>query len=394
MTHRIKVGDPATSSLSSCLRSFPGGFSLITETGLLRPYLVSHEGQQQGSGGAGSATVVAAAPLRLCAVLPEGSFPLDKDIPFDHAWSSDGRLLVVLRRASFTTFWRESGECPAGSSEGGRCGDGTDRSAATLTPSLGLVEQCTTSTRSEGKVAACCLLGETEALSRGGNISGVSSGEKHDVLKYFIAIGGTFGIECYSLEATPTPHVDADPPTMKHDKQRQQQQLQQQHQLHQHKQQRKQRQKASGRKSQVKKANGQGVQRSEAISRDVQRCIAVTGTGSATVCRQLTTLFYGYRVVSITISPDSALMAAAAMTGHVKVWDINLIGPLPSSSTPPERNKGSRAGRRGGRLKNESNDASQGMRTRQYGRDSDASEIWGETVGVTVGNSAFLFRHM
>lgn len=387
MTHRIKVGDPATSSLSSCLRSFPGGFSLITETGLLRPYLVSHEGQQQGSGGAGSATVIAATPLRLSAAPPEGSFPLDKDIPFDHAWSSDGRLLVVLRWSNFTAFWRESWECLAGSTEGGKCRDGADRSAAILTPSLGLVEQCTTSTRSEGKVVACCLLGETKASSRGGNLSGLSSGEKHNALKYLIAIGGTFGIDCYSLEATPTPpQVDADPHTRKHDRQRQHQQLQ-------HKQQRKQRQKASSRKSQVK-TNGLDVKRSEAIPCDVQRHIAVTGKGFTTGCQHLTSLFYGYRVVSITISPDSALMAAAAMTGHVKVWDIKLIGPVPPSPTPPERNKGSMVGRRDGRWKNDSNIPSQGIQTRQYGRDSDVSEIWGETVGVIVCDSVFLFRQM
>ncbi|CAM9732968.1 unnamed protein product, partial [Ectocarpus fasciculatus] len=113
---QLVVGDPASSSLSSCLCAFPGGFSLLTERGLLRPYLVSGTaaglaGTTRGSAAstpcpAADEVVVAAAPVRLSE--HSGAFPAGKDVPVDHAWSHDGALVVVLRRSGYTAYWRDA----------------------------------------------------------------------------------------------------------------------------------------------------------------------------------------------------------------------------------------------------------------------------------------------
>ena len=380
MTNRIRVGDPAASSLSSCLRTFPGGFSLIAESGQLRSYLVAHEEQQQHPACSGSAKVVAAAPVRLCRHQPQGSFPLDKDIPVDHNWSNDGRLLVVLRRASFTAYWRQVTNCASGTSEVDRHTQRRAKSAASLgelAPSMGLVELCTGSNGFEGSVVACCLLNVGADGLRVRSPPADSFKENSNGSNYLIAVGGTFGIECHHLEAPPPVRlVDADAPDKTHENRKQEHRQQQQRQKPRRKQ-----QKSAARKVQVEKANGHGACHGEASSSGVQQRIVATGTGPATGCRQLTSLFHGYQVVSIAISPDSGLMAAAAMTGHVKVWNVNLVGP-----SPPGRKKEPAAERGQRGWKNGSDGASEVMQPPRYGQGSDASELWGEAVRTVVAS--------
>ncbi|CAN0041187.1 unnamed protein product, partial [Ectocarpus fasciculatus] len=52
-------------------------------------------------------------------------------------------------------------------------------------------------------------------------------------------------------------------------------------------------------------------------------------------------IFQGYQVVALAFSPDSSLVAAAAMTGHVKVWEVAAVVAAPiSPPLPPQQNNG------------------------------------------------------
>lgn len=350
--NQIDVGDPAASSLSSCLCAFPGGFSLLTETGLLRPFLVSDVSQE---GSAAEAPVVAAAtPVGLSKLPPEGSFPVDADVPVDHAWSQDGQVLVVLRRSSYTAYAREldnsllsQRRCPSAdehAEDSSRAEASSRTRPGSAAPSLGLVEAHVGCNAFDGKVVACCLLGEPSATagrsgvgSGGGKCgSGSGSGSRQT---YLIAVGGTSGIECHELELS-------------------------------------RRQEESG--------SGERKRAGNATEDEGKP----TGARGAT-CRPLTNAFQGYLVVALAFSPDSGLMAAAAMTGHVKVWDVAALAVAApprqsiSGSGIPAR-KEPREAARGGRgrgKKKTFDEAFRAIRTRP-GRteSSDLPALWGLAV--------------
>lgn len=347
LMNQIDVGDPAASSLSSCLCAFPGGFSLLTETGLLRPFLVSNASQE---GSAAEATVLAAAtPVCLSKLSPEGSFPAGADIPVDHAWSRDGHVLVVLRRSSFAAYARDlssslrlsqrrlcADECAEGSNQAGGSSRTRPGSAAL---SLTLVEAHVGSNGFGGKVVACCLLGASAAAARSsacseGGECGIGSGQT-----YLIAVGGTSGVECHALELRRRGEFG----------------------------------------SEERKRTSRGGDATE----DEGKPVVAPGA----TCRPLTNVFQGYLVVALAFSPDSGLMAAASMTGHVKVWDVAaLAAPARPPQQPSRQSNGiparkEPAAARGGGKKRGSGEAVRSVGPRP-GRNepSDLSALWGLAV--------------
>lgn len=356
LMNQIDVGDPAASSLTSSLCAFPGGFSLLTETGLLRPFLVSHVSEE---GSAAAATVVAAAtPVGLSKPSPEGSFPVDADIPVDHAWSQDGQVLVVLCRSTYAAYARELDKT-VGSQRRRPCADehteeDSSRAEASsgtrpgnTTPSLGLVEAYVGSNAFDGKVVACCLLAassptaERRGVGSEGGKRGSGSGSGQT---YLIAVGGTSGIECHVLE--------------------------------------------------LKRHEESGSEERKCAGKAVEEEAAPTAAAPRATCRPLTSVFQGYLVVALAFSPDSGLMAAAAMTGHVKVWDVAALAapPPPPPQQPPRQSnnrgipsrKEPREAARGGRgrgKKKSFDEAFRAIRT-QPGRveSSDLPALWGLAV--------------
>lgn len=367
--NQIDVGDPAASSLSSCLCAFPGGFSLLTETGLLRPFLVSNVPQE---GSAAEATVVAAAatPVRLSTPSPEGSFPAGEDVPVDHAWSQDGQVLVVLRRSGYRAYRRaarELGNSPLsqrrppfadkrGEDSGSRAEDSSRTRPGSAAASLGLAEAYVGSNGFHGKVVACCVLGAPSS-SAAPRTSVCSEGDKYGSgsgQTYLIAVGGTHGIECHELEL---------------------------------------RQREESSSEEGKRAGNAAQREGNAIS-----------APPLATCRPLTNVFQGYLVVALAFSPDSGLMAAAAMTGHVKVWDIAaLVVPASPPQQPSRRPNGrsiparkypresARGGGRGGSKKNGGFDeAFRAIRSRPgRAEPSELPALWGLAVrpGVPLGAS-------
>lgn len=364
LMNQLSVGDPAASSLSSCLCAFPGGVSLLTETGLLRPFLVPETSNGE-EGSAADAEVIVAAPLRLSEPSPEGTFPVGADVPVDHAWSQDGNILVVLRRSSYTAYCRDSkAEAEAAEVTPHRLDDAvlsqhrqptgegiegsTEPESSTRTPpsrrdapSLGLAEVHTENNGFEGKVVSCCLLGscprEEAAAATKSTISSEESGQ-HSSNRgsggrtYLIAVGGAFGVECYGLEFR---------------------------------------------------------QCSEEVGTEKRKQASLQdgGTGnltaSATTCRPLASIFEGYPVVALAFSRDSGLMAAASMTGHVKVWDVAALVAPPSSqqSNNVLVKKESVARGRGGGKKKRFGDAPSATRPLPgYGRHSGIAALWGIAV--------------
>lgn len=352
--NKIGVGDPAASSLSSCLCAFPGGVSLLTETGLLRPFLVSNASQE---GYAAEATTVAAAtPVCLSKPSPEGSFPVGRDVPVDHAWSRGGHVLVVLHRSSFAAYAREldasllSQRCP---STDERTGDSSRAQSSSRTrpgcaaPSLGLVEAYVGSNGFDGKVVACCLLGVSATAARSSVCSEgdeCGSGKRRT---YLIAVGGTSGVECHALELE------------------------------------------LGRREESGSEERKRTRKRGDAAEDESKPTAAPGV----TCRPLTNIFQGYLVVALAFSPDSGLMAAAAMTGHVKVWDVAALAVPPppppprqpprksnSSSIPARKGPAARGGRGGGKKKG-FDEAARAMRPRSGRAESSAPPaLWGLAV--------------
>lgn len=352
MTLHIGVGDPAASSLSSCLCSFPGGFSLLTETGQLRPYLVSDTWHAECP--PKLPEVVAAAPVDLSPPPQQGLFPVDRDVPVDHAWSRDGRVLVVLRRASFTAFWRSAAACgtaAVASALGGYRDQARDRSSPPaalrdVAPSLGLSQLHTGRNGFFGKVIACCLLG----AAAGDAASPTSTAQCGARSTYVIAVGGSFGIECHLLEAPSEPRIDGNAPASRGGQQGPPST---------------ERGNASPVCGSEESCKGRREEASASETAGNPPTAASTVTkahGATATCRPATSLFDGYRVVAIAFSPDSRLIAAAAMTGHVKVWDVGLIA---AKSLPPPAPRDTRkmsAGRAHGTSGEGSDDALREMK--------------------------------
>lgn len=361
MTQLVSVDEPAASSLSSCLCAFPGGFSVLTETGRLRPYLVS-EARKASHAGSAVAEVVAATPVHLStALLQQGSFPTDRDIPVSHTWSRDGSVLVVLRRSSFTAYWRDStcsDSCGTSPRLGSRRGNdehitdtelgsstGTPRNVA---PSLDLAEVHTGTNGFEGKVVACCLLGVATAAS--------AAGSGRNGRTYLIAVGGSFGIECHAFQPPVACRSNAGS--------------------------------SSGRFQQQQPATRgtvekQDLERGQASPTETERPTSgAAGAAAAAVtaiCRSLVSLFRGYPVVALALSRDSGLLVAAAMTGHVKVWDVSLIAKTNPPSPPTLPTNKVSAGRGPG-CKKGSTDALSATQPSRRRDTSDVAALWGVTV--------------
>ena len=324
MSQRVSVGDPAASSLSSSLCAFPGGFSLLTETGRLRPYLVFDTRKDDHTTAAVAVPeVVAAAPVHLCSPSPQGLFPVDEDVPVHHSWSRDGRVLVVLRRSSFTVyhccrdFQRSSGSNDGNGGGGRRC-QGPARPRGVVGPSLGLEEVHTGRTDFGGKVVSCCSIDvPAAAAAAAAELALATSGGTDDRPTYLIAIGGTYGIECHAVEVSAAPRSSADTTTTMAKDKRQVEQQPARGPLP-----------GKGRplKGQALTADTEEEVQSAAAAAATAPAAAATAT-----CRPLTTLFRGYPVVALAFSPNSSLMAAASMTGHVSVWDVaSVADPAPA----------------------------------------------------------------
>lgn len=361
MIQHIDVGDPAASSLSSCLCSFPGGFSLLTETGLLRPYLVASTIDSNHA-----VEAVEAATVQLSTPSQQGSFPIDRDVPVDHVWSRDGRMLVVLRRSRFSAYCRPNAATttttrrdmlPQTRPRDGRRRERPIAPPARTTdvawPSLDLEVVHTGHNGFEGKVVACCLLRSAAAAA---TASRPAQSTRHT---YLLCIGGTFGIECHVLDVTvmpaPSSSSNADPSAERHQ------------------------QSAGGTGSRVLRGNA-----THGPGPDVK---VTTDTELAATCQPLTSLFHGYPVVAIAISPDSGLVAAAALTGHVKVWEVASIlteaeavaaATAASATAVPQQREPAGRGRRGKGKR--SSDAGRVMRSLRRRRGSDAAVLWSVTV--------------
>lgn len=379
---RLSVGDSPASSLSSCLCTFPGGVSLLTEKGLLRPFLISDAAVSEEGSAASSATataaaaaagateVIAAAPVCLSDPSPEGSFPTDRDTPVDHAWSQDGNALVVLRRSSFTAYARPATTAGTnlrrrlqalllspstnGRTESSR-GREEDRARTAdsrpAPPSLGLTKVHTGSNGFEGKVVACCSLGSKDSAAAAASCKTVPSGRsckhsstgKSNERTYLIAVGGTFGMECYALELPQCPE-EAGAGERKHDR------------------------KPDDGSSRRKPAD----------------------TPS---CRPLAKIFQGYPVVALAFSPDSTFLAAAAMTGHVKVWEnaeLTRQPPPPPHRSSNARSKSGSRGGRGGKHKGLDEALSALQSPPEAGRCSDVAALWGKAVSAAVCCCSFV----
>ncbi|CAM9475444.1 unnamed protein product, partial [Discosporangium mesarthrocarpum] len=232
------VGDPAASSLSTCMRPFPGGVSLITESGLLRPFLV----------GAGSEVVTALEPVAL-----------GKEGPVDHAWSNDGKVLVILFRSKLSVLTRDGFSRTSKGVQDHRDIAGLRRSGKAPVRVMNLTVVESTTPPFEGKTTACCGL-----EAQGGNSR-----------RYLVAMGGSFGVECYFLEIAPE-RGQADPW-----------------------------------KDGEVGCSRDSLGDSECESQAPCGCLS-----------RAPSLFVGYPVVALAFSPDSKLFAAAAMTGHVRIWDV------------------------------------------------------------------------
>lgn len=326
MTTLIDVGDPPASSLSSCLRYIPGGCSLITESAKLRVFAVAGDPS-------GSALVGAAVPVELHLPLPEGSFPSDGDIPIDHCWSKDGAILTVLYRKKFAVYSQAQGLDEMARTLHRRHLDNTPPDGEGLSPPHGtsifveensrLALQLLHSGQNgfEGKVVACCAL---EAVDHdtsscpdppGGHPSDrVGRGRRGH---YMIAVGGSFGIECYALDVVVRfPSMDTDAG----------------------------KQAPEGRETlgggDEVNPSARGRLHSDDVSwrdpgfsdetADKQEEVP----SASTSCRSLPCLFCGYPIVAVDFSPDSNLLAAVAMTGHVKVWDLSTLRTEPPVATP------------------------------------------------------------
>lgn len=380
MTQHVVIGDPAASSLSSCLCAFPGGFSLLTETGRLRPFLISCTDRRDHDDSAGSTAavhdVVAADPVQLSAPSSPGSFPAGGDVPVDHTWSHDGNVLVVLRRLSFTVYWRDSMtdagnalqgavESPPPENFGRDDGESCSRRSCRRSEnengrSFDLVELRTVRNGFEGRVVACCALHAASGQSRG------NAG--HECRQsYMIAVGGTFGVECHTVDSPVLPNLansDAD-----HDSSRLEtfkgggatvtQHEPKQSQLH---------------------TPASMVDRRTRTPRTSAAAEVVDKTKFTAFYRPIGSIFRGYPVVALAISPDSSLMAAAAMTGHVKVWDVLSVVESPPPPPRPRARKVSAGTRRGRSKKKVPDDAASEEQPSRQRDDSECAAVWATTV--------------
>lgn len=373
----VDVGDPAVASLSSCLRPFPGGFSLLTETGRLRTFFVrsgalprTDATDDLGAKAWAGVQLTSANAVELSTPLSQGSFPLDKDIPVDHSWSRDGAVLVVLRRGSFTVYFRGGiNECnvfndnhgtpdmdesaPAkiaiGRAESTCCADGTAVDIAQCTivgrASLGLAKVYSGRNSFEGKVVACCAVPVADDSGRHRQFAqNADDGyeERPPGCDYLIAVGGTFGIECHRLEKSIVQsHAAEDNNNNNNSASRKTRRLQKTT-------------RAGSLESQqnekVEPDVGNRPHQDTQEDQTVEDATAAKTTAPEEVpspplstrhwsCRLLTTLFDGYPVVAVDFSPDANIFAAAAMTGHVKVWEVLCLLavplPVPTRATAP-----------------------------------------------------------
>lgn len=429
MTQHIGVGDPAASSLSSCLCPFPGGFSLLTETGLLRPYLVAPIVDSSSHATTAFKAVEAATTVQVSTPSRQGSFPVDRDIPVDHAWSRDGRLLVVLRRSSFSAYCRRNTAATTttttttATTATTMCGDimlpqtrpaGNGRRRTTTRakspiaspsartrgneagrPSLDLELVHTGRNGFEGKVVACCSLRPAAAAApaaapaSSGAQSNSSSNRRHT---YLICIGGTFGIERHALdvaEAVPAaPNTstgtstgtssDAELATERHQQPAEENGS------------------PPGLRLRVRGINAKHDPR----PRGEGGKMTATDAELAATCQPLTSLFHGYPVVAIAISPDSGLVAAAAMTGHVRVWEISSkilavaaaaaaqAAQAQAAPVPQQQKEPAGRGRRGKGKR--SSDGGRAMRSPRPRRGSEEAVLWSVAVSCVSSCGFFL----
>lgn len=405
-THAVvDIGEPAASSLSSCLRSFPGGFSLLTETGLLHPYLLATDvaapvaatatdrddaATPTAASRAHIVKVTAAPPLEVSNPLPQGVFPVDRDIPVDHTWSRDGVLLIVLRRTNFSVYCvqhhhgqvppcpssvnrldgssgrdggrkkEEANDTPSTAAVGGKYSCPASLTACAERGSLVLVKVHSVQNNFEGKTVACCRVPSSGAAMGGGSSRRLKSNGRGSPLTgngdddlgglYLVAVGGSFGIECHSFEATRWQSRTACSTGNKGvaaEKQRRRHTTPV-------------RLFPDDACSPFERCKGmeQGPTNADTRSQSNNMHPDDTGTvhtvtprattpatttttetrepSASWTCRQLPPLFEGFPVVAVDFSQDSNLLAAAAMTGHVRVWEVSgLLGPPPATLPPP-----------------------------------------------------------
>ncbi|CAM9802678.1 unnamed protein product, partial [Sphacelaria rigidula] len=316
--------------------------------------------------------VTAAPPLEVSTPSPQGVFPVDQDIPVDHTWSRDGVLLVVLRRTNFSVYCvqdhRGQGPPCAGNASsvnrrGGSSGHdggcttdeasntpstaavgGTYSCPALSTPcaergSLVLTKVHSGKNNFEGKTVACCRVPSNGAAMGGGSSRRHMSEGKGSPLTgsgdddigglYLVAVGGSFGIECHSFEATrwqsrtassignkgvaaekqrrrhTTPvrlfPDDADSPVEKNKAVEQDATN-------------------ADTRSRSNNMHPDNTPIMHAVTpktttRTTTTTMKAREPSTTWTCRQLASLFEGYPVVAVDFSQDSNLLAAAAMTG-------------------------------------------------------------------------------
>ncbi|CAM9135444.1 unnamed protein product [Scytosiphon promiscuus] len=240
----------------------------------------------------------------------------------------------------------------------GSCRSGEEDDTRTPTnrvaPSMGLTKIHTGSNGFEGKVVACCSLDSTTSAaaavgaaacnSASSGLKGKNSSTRGCSKRtYLIAVGGTFGVECHALEV-----------------------------------------------SQCTEDAGEGEQKHYPKPDDGRRR-AETPTAT---CRAVAKIFQGYPVVTLAFSQDSSFLAAVAMTGHVKVWEVvELIRHRPAPPPPhrstkarSRRDSGARGGR-GGKHKGFEEALSAMRSPPEAERFADLAALWGKALPIARATS-------
>lgn len=322
-------------------------------------------------------SVVAAAQIELSAPSRDGLFPVDRDIPVDHAWSQDGALLVVLRRSSFTVYSRRdkaSSEEAKPQQRGGIEKDAvvSQDSVVPLTksapvqpvgPELSLDLRYLGTNSFEGKVVTCCS-GATAGLKALDCHGETEQGGTSDTGKpcdrpYLIAIGGSYGVECHHIEVAIENHrASNNLGQLLHDGSP----------------------KLCGNRGRETGKEQVEDRRHNQKTASNDSCRDGNGIMGIASCQLLATLLCGYPVVSIAFSSDASLFAAAAMTGHVQVWNVSTLRewalpPPPKTPVLPRRESrrhstGSERRRRGrGKGSREGSDTMNGQRGKRGPRE-------------------------
>ncbi|CAM9380141.1 unnamed protein product, partial [Choristocarpus tenellus] len=321
----VAICDPAAAALNSCLRAFPGGVSLITESGLLRPFVFADT--------LDAVLTLAVPPLTLYKGKQEGAV--------DHAWSEDGCVLVVLFRANFSVYTRASNSLTSSlQSQSPLLSDSASTPLGCRFSSADLSREDCFKARPwsdlhlvhaeniafEGKVTSCCKM----------------KGAEGEWLRYLVVVGGSFGIKCY-IVLLPSSQLNlfANPVLSEEE-------------------------------------SGGTMGTTNGASKN-QTCRGSVKGGVS--------LFVGYPVVAVAFSPDSRLLAAASMTGHLQIWDVATVAS--SSEENKGKTKGASTRTRSNRRRNSSDRGKSGRQgfkgsdsqpTR--GGRSDSASIWGITLST------------